>query len=392
MYIERAELEHFEIAANNYKLVAVVGPRQAGKTTFLKEQVRKANGKFVKLDDPEAKALFDEDIKKFETQYIEGNTITGIDEVQYGKDAGPKLKYLADSDRRAWVSSSSQIILGKEVLSWLVGRVSIVKLFPFSFAELLVAHGQKETTTKIVERLEWEHCVYGGYPAVVLATGVDVKIMLLSNLRETMLLKDVARTFSIKDVVSLEAFSRYLAHSVGNALAYQVIGSELNLSFETVKKYLDAMEKSYLVARVEPFYSNKLKELVKQPKVYFLDTGLRNSVVNDFPTSLETRGKLFENYVFTELLKAGFQPKYWRSKTGAEVDFIIEKNNEVIPIEVKVTAPGKTIEKSMRTFIENYKPKKAFIVYHKGTPGTLKANNCKVTITNTQNLIEALKN
>jgi len=356
-------------------MVALVGARQAGKTTFLKKQMENKNSSYILFDDPDARSLFEEDIKKFEKQFVSSYNVSVLDEVQYCKDAGGKLKYLVDTDHKLWITSSSEIILSKEILSFLVGRVSIIKLFPFSFKEFLTAKNQKELTSKIMERMIWEHATYGGYPKVVLTEDVDIKKTILGDLYDTMLLKDVARSFSIDDIRSLEEFSKYLAFSIGDVISYDTICSNLNMSFQTVKKYLDAMEKSYLIHRVMPFFTNKKKEIVKQPKLYFVDTGLRNIIAKNFDVHLD--GKLFENYVLSELLKMGFTPKYWRTKNKTEVDFVVEKENQIIPIEVKIQAEVGKIERSLRSFIENYKPKKAFIVNAKGKKGKTKINGCE---------------
>lgn len=379
MYVERDIISRFDKISNSYNMVAVVGARQAGKTTFLKKQIENKNSSYVLFDDPDARSLFEEDIKKFEKQYISSYNISVLDEIQYCKDAGRKLKYLVDSNHKLWITSSSEIILSKEILSFLVGRVSIIKLFPFSFKEFLVAKTQKELTAKILERMIWEHATYGGYPKVVLTEDVEIKKTILSDLYDTMLLKDVARTFSIDDIRSLEEFSKYLAFSIGDILSYDKISSNLNMSFQTVKKYLDAMEKSYLIYRVLPYFTNKKKEIVKQPKLYFVDTGLRNIISKDF--NIKLNGKLFENYVLTELLKLGFTPKYWRTKTKTEVDFIIELENNIIPVEVKTRTEVGKIEKSLRAFIDSYKPNKAVIVSLKGKKGKTKINGCNIIYT-----------
>lgn len=376
MYIEREIKNKFDKIFKSYTMVAVVGARQSGKTTFLKKQMGHYNSSYVLFDDPDARALFEEDIKKFELQYIEGNELTVLDEVQYCKDAGRKLKYLVDSGRKLWITSSSEIILAKEILSFLVGRISIMKLYPFSFDEFLIAQGQKTTTSTIIQRSIWEHMRYGGYPKVVLTKDIEMKKTILSDLYETMLLKDIARTFAIDDIRTLEEFSKYLARSIGNILSYRDFSSSLHVSFQTIKKYLDAMEKSYLIMRVYPYFTNKLKEIVKQPKLYFVDTGLRNAIVKEF--NVESDGRIFENYVFSELFKLGLLPKYWRTKGKAEVDFVIEKEKEVIPIEVKLQADTDKIERSMRSFIDQYHPKTGFVVTYKGAKGIIKINGCAV--------------
>jgi predicted AAA+ superfamily ATPase len=377
MYVKREAAEYFKSLSENYNMIAVVGARQAGKTTFLKEQMKTFDSSYVLFDDPDARALFDEDVKKFEMQYIEGHELSVLDEVQYCQDSGSKLKYLVDSGRKLWITSSSEILMSKEILSFLVGRVSIVRLYPFSYKEFLSAKKQKTTTSAITKRLIWEHLTYGGYPRVVLTKDPNMKKIILRDLYETMILKDVARTFSITDMDALERLSKYLALNSANLISYDNIAKTLGMTFPTLKKYLNAMEKSYFIVRVKPFFTNKNKELTKQPKIYFLDCGLRNIITGDFPS--EPKGKDYENYVFSELLKAGYTPKYWRSKTKAEVDFVLEMGPNIIPLEVKVSAGSYTVGRSLQSFISNYEPKKAFIVYYDGKKRKKKINRCEVT-------------
>jgi len=387
MYIEREIKEKFKKVNSAYPIVSLVGARQSGKTTFLKEQMKQSKSSYLLFDDPDIRNLFEEDIKKFEKQYIEGYDLSVLDEVQYCKNAGRNLKYLADKNRKIWLTASSEIILSKEVLSYLVGRVSIIRLYPFSIQEFLNAKNQKEFTQKVFERNVWEHIIYGGYPKVVTLEDTELKKTILKDLYDTMILKDIARNFSIEDIKSLEEFTKYLSVNIGGLISYESVSKDIKLSFQTLKKYLDAMEKSYLITRVQPFYRNKTKEITKQPKIYFIDTGLRNIIARNF--SIEIDGKLFENYVLSELLKIGFSPKHWRTKSKAEVDFIIEKDSEIIPIEVKLDASEK-IKRSLYSFIEAYKPKRAFIVTYKGENKPINVNGCKVIFTNTLNLRKLL--
>jgi len=386
-YIERGLLNKFEKLAKVYKIIALVGARQSGKTTFLKKRIKIEDNNYVFFDDPDVREIFDEDVKKFENQYL-NNPITVLDEVQYCKDAGIKLKYLADKGYKLWITSSSEIILSKEILSYLVGRVSILKMYPFSLTEFLKSKNQKETTQMIVKRNIFEHCVYGGYPRVVITDDIETKRILLEDLYQTMVLKDIARTFSIDDINSLQKFVKYLSHNIGGLISYEKMTSNLSLSFQTIKKYLDAMEKSYLVYRVSPFYKNRLKEISKQPKIYFIDTGLRNHIAKDFPK--EISGELFENYVFSELLKLGFSPKYWRTKAKSEVDFIIEKDNEIIPIEVKLNS-NEAVGKGMRMFIKDYKPNKSIIVNYFGENKKKKEKSCEIIFSDVLSLKKHLK-
>ncbi len=388
MYIEREITAHLEEVSSISKMIALVGARQAGKTTLLKELARSHESNYVMFDDMDARNLFDDDIKKFEIQYCKGQKLIVLDEVQYCKDAGEKLKYLVDSGYNIWLTSSSETILGQDVLSYLVGRVSVLRLYPFSLSEFLLARGQMALTDNILERNMWEHMTYGGYPQIVLTESTEMKKILLKSLYETMLLKDVARTFSIGDIDALERCARYFAETVGGLVSYNSAANALDISFSTLKKYIDALEKSYLIVQVRPFYTNKIKEITKQPKIYFLDIGMRNAIVNRFDSS--PQGGTFENYVLVELLKAGRTPKYWRTKSKAEVDFVLEIDNKLIPVEVKSGGMTGSITKSLRSFIKTYQPEKAYVVFLKGEKSKLIINGCQVICTDVSGLTDAL--
>ncbi len=388
MYVPRDITQRFKKSTDLYNIVAVVGARQAGKTTFLKEQAKHRNASYVLFDDPDARDIFEADIKKFQKQYIEGFDVTILDEVHYCKDAGPKLKYLADTGKKIWITSSSETLLGKEVLSYIVGRVSIITLRPFSLPEFFRARRQKESTDTIIRRHVWEHLTYGGYPKVVTTDDPESKHLLLDDLAQTLILKDVARIFSIQDTLALESFARYLAVNVGTILSYDTVSRILGMSFQTVKKYLDAMEKSYVIRRATPYFQNKNKEITKQPKLYFLDTGLRNQLAKT--QTGEPDGHVFENYVYAELLKKGYTPRYWRTKAKAEVDFIIEKDDSVIPVEAKLQTGPPHIDRSLRAFIEAYEPAAAYVAIYGGQRGQSTHNGCTVTHTDVKDLLERL--
>lgn len=355
----------------------------------MKKAVEGRNSSYVLFDDPDARTLFQNDIKKFQIQFIHEHGVSVLDEIQYCQEAGQKLKYLADTGNTVWITSSSEVILAKDVLSYLVGRVSIVHLYPFSFPEFLKAKNIKAAGPDMVRRAIWEHMTYGGYPKVVLTNELDVKKRIIFDLYQTMLYKDVSSSFNIEDISSLEKLVRYLAVLKAPILNYNKLCKNLDMSFVTMKKYLAAMEKSYFITMVEPFFSNKSKEITKQPKAYFIDTGMRNTVAKSFPS--EPDGLLFENYVLTEMIKYGVKPKYWRTKSNAEVDFIIELGNEVIPVEVKLRAEPGRIERSMRAFISYYKPKKAFVVAYKGESGVDDIEKCRVVTTDVPGLLDQLK-
>ncbi len=389
MYVHRDIEEKFLKIAGRYPVVALVGPRQAGKTTMLKNLMKGYNASYVLFDDPDARRLFDEDIKKFEVQYIAGYEIAVLDEIQYCRDAGSKLKYLADTGHKIWVTSSSEILLSKDVLSYLVGRVAILRLYPFNIHEFLRAKGYRAVDEVITKRIIWEHALYGGFPKVVLEDNVEMKKEYLRNLHETMLLRDVTRTFSIDNISAVERLSKYIAINSGAIFSYTNAANTVGISYQTVRKYLDAMVKSQIAVEVPPFFTNRTREISKQPKVYFLDTGLRNSVVGTYP--MDMNGELFENYVLSELVKMGFKPKYWRTKAKAEVDFIVEKDSNVIPIEVKLRATPEKVERGLRSFIEKYSPETAVVISYSGEKGERKINGTNVLFEDIWGLWNLLK-
>jgi uncharacterized protein len=345
-------------------MIAITGARQSGKTTFLKHNSNNAN--YIMFDDPDAKQLFEQDIKKFEIQYL-NKKLTILDELQYCQNAGKHLKYLFEKGHKIWITSSSSNILEKEILSYLVGRISIIKMYPLSYSEF-----KKFKDNINYNRLVWEHATYGGYPKVVTTNDSELKQIILSDLYETMVLKDIAFTFSINDIDSLKNLTKYLANTVSKQIAYDDISNKLNISFQTIKKYITALEKSNLIQVIKPKYKNKIKEIIKQPKIYFIDNGILNHIINNFNSDLN--GDIFENYVMSELIKKGYTLKYWRTKTGHEIDCIL---NENIPVEIKLNSK-KNPSKNLKNYINEYQPQNAYVVFYEGSEKTEEFQNCKI--------------
>ena len=377
MYIHRSIEPELQRHIRLFNVTALVGPRQAGKTTLMRKQLEsQSHSRYLSFDDPDVLALFDRDIKHFERQYLVAGGLTGLDEAHYGSDAGRKLKYLADRGHRLIISSSSELMLSRQVLSQLVGRVGVIRLFPFSLAEFGQAAGLVEATPAVKERLLWEHAAYGGYPKTALSPELEDKRTILDSLYNTLLYKDVAQNFSITDLPGLERLVRFLANNIGSLLSFQTAAGITGLSYPTLKKYLEALEKSYLIRLITPLSANPNKEIVKQPKTYFMDTGLRNAGLGQYPASLADQGALFENYVFTELLKLSVSLKYWRTKAGAEVDFVVQTGQSLLPVEVKLR-PG-AMPSGLVSFIDNYHPARALIVCSAGPATERKVNGCLV--------------
>jgi len=388
MYVERNITDRFSRLERIQRMVAVVGPRQAGKTTFLQHQMKGRDASYVLFDRLVVRDLFEKDVEKFEMEYLTGRELAVLDEVQYCKEAGRKLKYLVDTGSKLWLTSSSERVLAKEVLAHLVGRVVVLRLLPFDLDEFLRARGHRVMSELILEKAVWEHMLYGGYPLVVLAEDGRTKQDLLRSILETMLLKDVALTFGIDKTAELERLARYIALSVGSRVDYQAMCSTLELTYPTLKKYLDAMEKSYLTVTVLPFFRNKRSEISRQPKIYFMDPGLRNASAGRFIT--EPEGPAFENYVLTELLKLGHTPRYWRSKGNSEVDFVVETEDGVVPVEAKLRVVPGRVTRGLRSFITAFKPQQAFMVGYRADHGKQRMDGAQVMFTDVAGLREGI--
>jgi len=378
---------------------AIKGPRQSGKTTILKilqEKLKGENVVFMNFEDPDVLEAFEADPKEYVKSFMlkEGRYYFLMDEYHYVKDPGKKLKLLYDTLENAKfiVTGSSSLELSGAMAKFLVGRVFFFELFPFSFHEFLVA--RNERLAKIYEKknkrikefliegeafierdiflkefapLLNEYLIFGGYPAVIKARDNETKRIILKNIYDTYISKDVIEFLKITDAFKYRCVVRALATLVGSLLNYTELCSTCQSYYKEVKRIISILSETYIVNTIRPFYRNPITELKKNPKIYFLDLGLRNYIIENF-SPLEKRtdaGAIIENFVFLSL-RNSFPDRtinYWRTIAKAEVDFILRLNEQVIPIEVKYqTFKSPKISKSLRSFIKTYKPKRALVV------------------------------
>ena len=365
------------------EIIAVVGARQVGKSTLLRRIYEKITAPkiFLDFEDPEVLSLFNEDIKAFAKLYVENRDFVFLDEFQYVHEGGKKLKFLFDHyNAKILISGSSSLELSFRISSYLVGRLFTFELFPLSFEEFLnfrfpeatelIANYLKERKSfpsvfhrRLMELLN-EFVLYGGYPRVVVAESDEEKRIVLKNLLSTYLMKDIMGFFRISSEHPFQKFIRALGIQVGNLLRYSELSSLTGLNLREVKKYLEILEETYIIKLSRPFFSNKRTELAKSPKVYFVDTGFRNYLLKDFSSVFERTdaGFLLENFVASQVMKTGAELKFWRTKSGAEVDFVVEEGRKIWAVEVKAgtkVRPGK----SLWSFIRKYKPRKTLIIY-----------------------------
>ena len=394
MYIKRILEDKIKKYLKSPEIIAIVGARQVGKTTLLKKIYNSVNEAiFLSFDNIELKILFEEHLKEFIELYVKPYSFIFLDEFQYVKDGGQKLKYIYDSfqDKKVFISGSSVIDITIKVVKFLAGRLFVFELYPFNFSEFLLAKNEnlynflkeKNANEKIsnvilnqLNKYVEEYVIYGGYPRVVLSDSIEEKSEVLKNLVSIYLLRDVKDISGISNENVMFNLLKLLALQTGNLVNFNELATALGISTQKMKKYISILEKIFLIKRINPFYKNKRNEIVKNPKIFFHDLGLRNAILNLFenPENRPDKGNLYENFIFQELFIQYENLKFYRNKNGTEVDFII---NDKFPIEVKSLLNKPKIYKSLKAFINKYSPPSA-IVFNKNLQDKISINNTAV--------------
>ena len=374
MYYKRDLELKIEKYLKNSEIIAIFGPRQVGKTTLLKEfYYRVDNPIFLTFEDIELKILFEEDIKSFIALYIDPYDHIFIDEFQYAKMGGKHLKYIYDTtDKKIFISGSSAMELSINAVKYLVGRIFVFNLYSFSFGEFLRVKDENlyklyatadENISAIISKKIYgyldEYITYGGYPRVILSQGIEEKKEVLKNLLSIYLLRDIKEIAKIADETKMYRLLKALSLQIGNVVVYSELSKLVGVNTVQLKEYLSLFEKAFLTKTISPFFTNKQLEIVKNPEIFFFDMGLRNVIIKNF-LPLEDRvdkGAILENFVFRELVER--ELKYYRTKNGAEVDFIVD---DKIPVEIKSNLTSIKISKSYHYFLENYKSKVGYVL------------------------------
>ena len=390
MYIKRNLEETILLYLDSPEIIAVVGPRQCGKTSLIRHLFESLNSALVvSFDDQAILTLFEKSPDDFIAAYVQGTSYLFIDEFQYAKSGGKILKYIADTQKiKIIISGSSAIDLTVQAVKYLVGRIIILNLYPFDFQEFLLARDRAYHTLylkyrglvgfiqkkniavpsiihqKLLGYFE-EYLQYGGYPRIILEPNPEIKKELLRNIYNTYFLREVRDILGLVDDYKLSNLMKGLALQIGNIIEYNELCRLSGYSFQSLKKYLNFLEKTYVCQFVRPYFTNKRTEIVKNPKVFFFDTGLRNSIIEDF-RSLDMRtdkGSLLENGIATQFIKKKYAFHYWRDKKKNEIDFILSLADGVmVAIESKSRVGRKEII-SKKAFEKAYPAIKTFVSY-----------------------------
>jgi len=367
----------------------IVGPRQAGKTTLmllLKDFLEKQGEKtlFFNLDIERDKQFFKSQatlIKKIELELGKKKGFVFIDEIQRKENAGIFLKGIYDMNLpyKFIVSGSGSVELKEKIHESLIGRKRVFQLFTLSFEEFLNFKTnykyenklldffvlEKEKTQELLE----EYLNFGGYPRLVLEDEFEEKQKIIDEIYQSYLERDIFYLLKLKKTEEFSNLVKLLASQIGNLANFSEISSTLGISLKTLKRYLFYLQKTFIVQKIPPYFRNVRKEITKLPVYYFYDLGLRNYSLGIFGQVKDPKetGSLFENFVLNLLKeKILWQPAkiyFWRTKDGAEIDFILDLKREIIPIEVKYKKLKEPkIPRALKSFIKKYQPKRAMII------------------------------
>ncbi|HED38100.1 MAG TPA: ATP-binding protein [Ignavibacteria bacterium] len=366
----------------------IIGPRQVGKTTLMMELLNslKNDGKkvlFLNLDYEADKRFFESQdllLSKIKLE-IGADGYVFIDEIQRKDNAGLFLKGIYDLDLpyKFILSGSGSLELKEKIQESLTGRKRLFELLPVTFKEFVNYKTEYKYVNKLstyfelenkkTEILLNEYLSFGGYPRVVTENTLEEKRKIIDEIYRSYIEKDIVNLLNIDRPDAFSLLIKILSSQIGRLLNYSKLAAAIGISTITLKKYLYLAEKTYVVQTIGPYSGNSLKELTKSRTVYFYDYGLRNFSNDSFMLQQNQNecSFVFQNFIKNlideHLLWKSWILNFWRTTDKAEVDFVINKNSEIIPVEVKYTALNNfTVKRSLRSFIEKYSPQRAFII------------------------------
>ena len=401
-YIRRRLMTALAGHLDQPEITMLVGPRQSGKTTLLKRLEGKLRSEgmqtlWLNLD-------FEDDfhhvssqgalLQKLKLEFGGGSGVVFIDEIQRKENAGLFLKGLYDQGLQ-WkfvVSGSGSIELKEKISESLAGRKRMFELLTVSFGEFVDFRTGYRYTDKLREffltepvktaQLGREYLMYGGYPRVVLAETHPEKLATINEIFRSYLEKDIVYLLRVEKSDSFSNLVRVMASQSGKMVSYSELAVTLGLSLATVKNYLWYLEKTYILWKVTPWFTNIRKEITKAPLYYFRDIGMRNFAAGSFGAiSNHEDGFAFQTLIHAMLKEcfplADTSIHYWRTKDKAEVDFVIRSGTSVTPLEVKGRDMKKPeVRRSFRGFLERYRPKHGYVVNKSLNDETLVDGTC----------------
>ncbi len=364
-YLQRDLGAEIEKWLDNGLLVIVYGARQVGKTTLVKSLLEKQNAiaGYFNCDLPEVREVLESQNHSLIKDFIGRGNLVVFDEAQQVREIGKILKILHDvyPELKIIATGSSSFELANKLSEPLTGRSVVLPLYPFSLAEMEKRFNRFELKAKLEEFL-----IYGQYPAVVLAPLAD-RPPLLRNLADNYLYRDVLMFENLRRADILKEMLKLLALQIGSEVSMHEIAGKLKCGIKTAERYLELLEKSFVVFRLRPFSRNLRNEIGKKSKVFFYDLGVRNAIIDRF-SGMSLRddiGGMWENFCVIERMKANQRAGnaggayFWRNHAGKEVDYLEERDGKIAAFEFKY---GAQKYRAPQDFLSAYNVKEVQIV------------------------------
>lgn len=405
--LPRKALNQIKKYLDDEHIILIVGSRQTGKTSLLyllmkhllEKRIPEDRLYYINLEDFDVLEMCNRSVNDFIT-YLKGlgadisaRNYVFIDEIQYLDEPTHFLKYLFDTHQtlKLFVTGSSSLEIRRKFKDSLAGRKVIFELMPLDFSEFLLFNNESELSRLIdrhslrqiivrktlddfppqalrkkIMNYYTQFVIFGGYPRIVIEDTLEKKMVFLNELVQAYVRKDIKDMMRIDNILAFNNLLKMLALQIGNLVNYSELAGGLTMARETVERYLFILENTFIIKTVYPYFTNRRKEVVKMPKIYFLDTGLRNTLLKNYQ-DLSMRpdaGSLIENTVFTNLYKNApilEEIHFWRTQSKNEVDFVLLEN-EPKPIEVKFGQVRPSLTSGLRSFTKNYDCKQAVLL------------------------------
>ncbi len=335
------------------KAVIIYGPRQAGKTTFLKDFLRNfKNTRYISCDVPENIEGLEPKSAGRLREFIGDYKLVVLDEAQRILNIGRTLKILVDAYPKMQIiaTGSSSFDLENTLAEPLTGRHYDFMILPPMYSELAPLYSDR---TELGASLE-NRLLFGSYPEIIFPKDGDSRRERVKSIAEDYAMKDILAFEGVRKSDNIMKLLKALAYQMGQEVSYKELAQNFGLSIQTIERYIDILEKAFIVFRLQPYAHNRRTSLRKTRKIYFWDTGLRNALVNNFAslTLRPDKGALFENYVVSELRKKDFARLsgqsfyFWRAYGGEEIDILIEKDGQLLGYECKWKSDADVLKKS----------------------------------------------
>ena len=379
--INRSILNKLEEELTRPEVLILLGPRQVGKTTLMKMLQDTAHQKgwrtaFFDLEQPQILADFNLTDREIIRKITDAGQIIFIDEFQYVDNISKIFKAIFDSGKKAKIvcSGSSSLEIHKHLKESLAGRRFLYRIFPLTYGELKSSLRNYSLDA---------YLQFGGMPGLIQTDSAERKQQILSELLGSYILKDIKSLVKEENIRAFNHLLYLLAENQGSTISTNSLANEIGMSSKAINRYLDILEETYVNFRIYSYSKNLGNELKKSCKTYLYDLGIRNALLKDFSSWPERKdyGFILESFVFLKLqtmVQPNIEIKFWRTKDGGEVDFILLKDRQPIPIEVKGSVEKNEIPAGLKRFLSRYPAVSTAYVINGTVDDKTSWENCRI--------------